>query len=43
MLSREFKDLGRRKDRRIGMPDLLNYAFLGAPGVVVLKDGAMMT
>ena len=43
MLFREFKDLGRRKDRRIGMPDLLNYAFLGAPGVVVLKDGAMMT
>jgi len=25
------------------MPDLLNYAFLGAPGLVVLKDGAMMT
>src|SRR5260370_18856651 len=43
MLFREFKDLGRRKDRRIGMPDLLNYAFLGAPGVGVLKDGAMMT
>src|SRR5229473_4688238 len=42
MLFREFKDLGRRKDRRIGMPDLLNYAFLGAPGVVVLKDGALM-
>ena len=31
MLLREFKDLSRKKDRRIGMPDLLNYAFLGAP------------
>jgi type IV secretion system protein TrbE len=42
MLFREFKNLCRKPDRRTGMPDLLNYAFLGAPGVVVLKDGAMI-
>src|SRR5712692_2469600 len=43
MLLREFKDLRRRRDREIGTPDLLNYAFLGAPHVVVMKDGSMMT
>ncbi len=43
MLFREFKNLCRKPDRRAGTPDLLNYAFLGAPSVVVLKDGAMMT
>ncbi len=43
MLFREFKNLCRKPDRRAGTPDLLNYAFLGAPSVVVVKDGAMMT
>ncbi len=43
MLLKEFKDLRRKPDKRIGTPDLFNFAFLGAPGVMVLKDGALMT
>jgi type IV secretion system protein VirB4 len=42
MLLKEFKDLRRKPDKRIGTPDLFNFAFLGAPGVMVLKDGALM-
>ena len=43
MLLKEFKDLRRKPDKRIGTPDLFNFAFMGAPGVMVLKDGALMT
>ena len=43
MLLKEFKDLRRKPDKRIGTPDLFNFAFIGAPGVMVLKDGALMT
>jgi hypothetical protein len=42
MLFKEFRDLRQRPDLRIGMPDLLNYAFFGGPDVIVLKDGALM-
>jgi type IV secretion system protein VirB4 len=43
MLFKEFRDLRHKADQRPGTPDLLNYAFFGAPSVLVLKDGAMMT
>jgi len=42
MFLREFKDLRRKRDHLVGLPDLLNYAALVSPGVILLKDGALL-
>src|SRR5487761_552695 len=42
MLFREFKNLRRRRERLLGFSDLLNYAALVDPGVILLKDGSLL-
>jgi type IV secretion system protein VirB4 len=39
---REFRNLQRKSDRLVGFPDLLNYAALIDPGVILLKDGSLL-
>ncbi len=42
MFFREFKNLRRRRERLLGFSDLLNYAALVDPGVILLKDGSLL-
>jgi type IV secretion/conjugal transfer VirB4 family ATPase len=42
MFFKEFKDLRRKVDRRLGLPDLLNYAFAEDDHTIVTKDGARL-
>ena len=42
MFFKEFKDLRRKADRRRGLPDLLNYAFIEDDHTIVTKDGARL-
>ena len=42
MFFKEFKDLRRKADRRLGLPDLLNYAFAEDDYTIVTKDGARL-
>lgn len=42
MWFKEFRDPRRKRQRLLGLPDLLNYAALVAPGVVLLKDGGFL-
>ena len=42
MLLREFKNLRRKRERLLGFSDLLNYAALVDPGVILLKDGSLL-
>ena len=42
MLIREFKNLRRKRERLLGFSDLLNYAALVDPGVILLKDGSLL-
>jgi type IV secretion system protein VirB4 len=42
MLLREFKDLRQRRDRRRGLPDLLNYAFAVDDYTIAQKDGSYL-
>ena len=39
---REFRNLRCKSDRLGGFPDLLNYAALIDPGVILLKDGSLL-
>jgi type IV secretion system protein VirB4 len=39
---KEFRNLRRQSDRLGGFPDLLNYAALIDPGIVLLKDGSLL-
>jgi type IV secretion system protein TrbE len=39
---REFRNLQRKSDRLVGFPDLLNYAALIDPGIILLKDGSLL-
>ncbi len=43
MLFREFKDLRRKRERRRGLPDLLNYAIAVDDYTIALKDGAFLS
>jgi len=43
MLFKEFKDLRRKPDRRLGLPDLLNFGFLEDDYTIVMKDGARLS
>src|SRR5579872_284644 len=42
MFLKEFRDLRKKPDRLQGLPDVLNYAALVLPGVLLLKDGALL-
>src|ERR1700730_4279309 len=42
MLFPEFKKLLRKPDRLLALPDLLNYGALVAPGIILMKDGALL-
>jgi type IV secretion system protein VirB4 len=42
MFFKEFKDLRRKVDRRLGLPDLFNYAFAEDDYTIVTKDGARL-
>jgi type IV secretion/conjugal transfer VirB4 family ATPase len=42
MFLKEFRDLRRKRDRRLGLPDLLNYAFAEDDYTIVMKDGARL-
>src|SRR5579883_310881 len=42
MLFREFKNLRHKRERLLGFSDLLNYAALVDPGVILLKDGSLL-
>jgi type IV secretion system protein TrbE len=42
MLMPEFKKLSKKRDRALGLPDLLNYAAFVAPSTILLKDGALL-
>ena len=42
MLFREFKNLRRKRERLLGFSDLLNYAALVDPDVILLKDGSLV-
>ena len=43
MLFKEFKDLRRKRARRRGLPDLLNYAIAVDDYTIALKDGAFLS
>jgi type IV secretion system protein VirB4 len=43
MLFKEFRDLRRRKDRRRGLPDQLNYALAVDDHTIALKDGSLLS
>jgi type IV secretion system protein VirB4 len=42
MLFKEFMDLRRKRDRRLGLPDMLNYAFAAGEHAIAMKDGALL-
>ena len=42
MFFKEFRDLRRKPDRRLGLPDLLNFAFAEDDYTIVIKDGARL-
>ncbi len=42
MFLKEFKDLRRKPDRRLGLPDQLNFAFAADEQVIAMKDGALL-
>jgi type IV secretion/conjugal transfer VirB4 family ATPase len=42
MFFKEFSDLRRKPDRRLGLPDLLNFAFAVDDRVIAMKDGALL-
>ena len=42
MLFKEFKDLRRKPERLLGLPDLFNYAFFEDEYTIVTKDGARL-
>ena len=42
MFFKEFRDLRRKRDRRRGLPDLLNYAIAEDDYTIVMKDGARL-
>ena len=42
MFFKEFRDLRRKADRRLGLPDLLNYGFAERRYTIVMKDGARL-
>jgi len=42
MFFKEFRDLRRKADRRLGLPDLLNYGFAEDDHTIVTKDGARL-
>ena len=42
MFLKEFRDLRKKPDRLQGLPDVLNYAALVLPGVLLLKDGSLL-
>ncbi len=42
MFFKEFQDLRRKADRRLGLPDLLNYGFAEDDHTIVMKDGARL-
>ena len=42
MFLKEFRDLRRKADRRLGLPDLLNYGFAEDSHTIVTKDGARL-
>jgi type IV secretion system protein TrbE len=42
MFLKEFRDLRRKADRRLGLPDLLNYGFAEDNHTIVTKDGARL-
>src|SRR5580704_1367134 len=42
MFLKEFRDLRRKADRRLGLPDLLNYGFAEDNYTIVSKDGARL-
>ncbi len=43
MILREFRDLRRKKDRRHGLPDQLNYAIPLDDHTIALKDGSFLS
>ena len=43
MYFKEFKDLRRRRDRRLGLADQLNYAFQVDDCTIAMKDGAFLS
>ena len=42
MFLKEFRDLRRKADQRLGLPDLLNYGFAEDNYTIVTKDGARL-
>ena len=42
MFFKEFRDLRRKADRRLGLPDLLNFGFAEDDHTIVTKDGARL-
>jgi type IV secretion system protein VirB4 len=42
MIFKEFRDLRRRKDRRRGLPDQLNYALAVDDHTIAMKDGSFL-
>jgi type IV secretion system protein VirB4 len=43
MFLKEFKDIRRKHDKRLGLPDKLNYAIPVDDYTIALKDGAFLT
>src|SRR5713226_9018894 len=43
MFLKEFKDLRRKRDRLLGLPDQLNYAIPIDDYTIAMKDGAFLT
>ncbi len=43
MLFKEFKELRRRRERLLGLPDLLNYAIAVNDRTIALKDGGFLS
>src|SRR5260370_3687645 len=42
MFVKEFRDLRRQRDRRLGLPDLLNFGFAEDDHTIVMKDEARL-
>ena len=42
MFLKEFRDLRRKRDRRLGLPDLLNFGFAEDEYTIVMKDEARL-
>ena len=43
MFLKEFKDLRRKRDRLLGLPDRLNYAIPTDDCTIAMKDGAFLS